>query len=116
MFVSRKQQEKAATEEVENVLVEALSHLASLLTDYPGCAVVGLSVSPGRQGDGYLAVLRVELNEDAYGTETFPVDSAGAYVIYGFGTDVLNAIANVEAQLKLGTASLAKDRYAKKRS
>lgn len=111
MFTSRKEQNDEATQAVLNMVEEVLPNLMELDLNREGIELVGISVRAAKSGDGFLCVTKLRTDE------TRPVDAVTSglvgsrFVVYGFGDSPLEAVCNVEGQLKNGTASLVEDKY-----
>ena len=111
-FGAKKQRIAGAVEECLVKLDGAIPSLVEACQNVAGFTIRGLSVNEASSGDGYLSVLKIRLDADWSDAALAGSFQAGDYVIYGFGDDLLSAIANLEAQLALDEANLVPDKYA----
>ena len=113
MFVSKRERNKEAGYSVAELLDGAIPSLCLLAQNAVGVTLRGLSVNPSREGEGFLAIVRVTVDATEASREIAQEIRPGHYVVYGHGADVFEALAMVEAALQLGEATLSVDKYAR---
>lgn len=100
---------------IDREVCRVLSFIDDACSGAGGLAVDGLSISQARQGGGWLAILRVIVEDTADFSLLSAECEPGSYVVYSHGDSVLGALASLEASLRLGTARLTPDKFAEKR-
>lgn len=113
MFQSKKAKiEEAITQSLQE-FEQTLPNLVALRDEANGVTVLGVTVTPARQGGGFLAILKLDLDGSPGAVELTGQAKPGRYVLYAHDEDPLIALLAIEATLAVGVAALTPDKYAK---